>query len=103
MSSIQSVAGQPDAAPLSRPRHHGVLPELLSWPVAAVSWSHVFGVVDSPAADACLGSYQIRPLAAALTKIPYCLPSTLTRSVQDFAYCWLPAFVSITPFNATSL
>ena len=43
MSSIQSVAGQPVAVPLSKPTHHGVLPSATIWSDSAISSSHVVG------------------------------------------------------------
>ena len=43
MSSIQSVPGQPDAAPDSRPTHQGVVPAALILSASAVRASHVAG------------------------------------------------------------
>ena len=43
MSSIQSVAGQPVAPPLSKPTHHGVLPSATIWSLRAMSSSQVVG------------------------------------------------------------
>ncbi len=65
MSSIQSVAGQPLAAPLSIPRHHGTPPSATIWSERAISSSQVVGTLYPLAAKA-LGLYQTRLLSAAL-------------------------------------
>src|ERR1700730_2231029 len=86
-SSSQSVPGQPEAAPLSRPMHHGAVPEDLILAARAVSSSYVLGMVQW-LAEKILGSYQIRLLRAALMKMPYCLPLTWTSFCQLSPY-WL--------------
>src|SRR6266550_7861491 len=45
MSSIQSVPGHPEAAPDSRPTHHGVVPESAIFFESAVRSSQVLGTV----------------------------------------------------------
>ena len=45
MSSIQSVAGQPVAPPLSNPTHHGVPPSATIWSDSAISSSQVSGTL----------------------------------------------------------
>ena len=58
MSSIQSVAGQPVALPLSKPMHHGDAPSFTILSLSAISSSKVFGIVYPLASNAFFG-YQI--------------------------------------------
>ena len=45
MSSIQSVPGQPVAAPDSKPAHHGLMPLAAIVSLSVISSSHVVGTV----------------------------------------------------------
>src|SRR2546427_11145125 len=101
MSSIQSVAGQPLAAPLSRPIHQAVLPSAATRSVSASNSSHVEGTLY-PAATNALGLDQIRPFNAAFAKIPNTLPSTAPMTIQLCAYCVDIATNSNTAHNNTN-
>jgi len=55
VSSIQSVAGQPVAAPEPIPRHHGVWPLLRIRSVSSSSSGRDFGSVYPARVKACFG------------------------------------------------
>ncbi len=75
MSSIQSVPGQPEAAPDSTPRHHGAVALDLSVVMSCCRPSHVVGALELKS-PTTLGSYQMRPLTAVLMNTPIDLPLT---------------------------
>src|SRR5438552_1094235 len=91
MSSSQSVPGQPLAAPLSKPIHHGVAPESEIFWDSCMSSSQVLGFWLFEKRDRVLALYQMDPLTAALIKMPTSLLFTVPRPSQSWEYSALSA------------
>src|SRR5690242_1655140 len=102
MSSIQSVPGQPEAAPDSTPRHHGAAALDLLSEITVCSASQVAGGVVASVARV-FGSNQIRPLTAVLMNTPTCLPLTLPSSTNGAAVSEVYVGTSMTLPRSTRL
>ena len=81
MSSIQSVAGHPVAAPDSNPTHHGVFPSATISSDRAIRSSNVAGT-SYPAASKSSFGYQIIDFRLTLVGTPQCSPSNSTSDIR---------------------
>ncbi len=107
MSSIQSVAGQPVAAPLSMPIHQGVSPSSAICWVKANNSAHVCGIVYPAASKSSFGYHtRLLPLnrcqTPAITGWPSG-PAIVPISSQLWLYCCFNQSAEMKLFTSTTL